>query len=548
MLLKLKHLVLVAVVMAQAAPAIAEDIALVIGNRGYRHQDTIRDASKVRQSLDALEEAGFRVFIGENLSQKEQLSLALDFDQAVDRADRVVIFLRGHIVSSDTDAWLLGTDAKTRNMFDVGGEGLSIGALLQSAARKPGGAVFMIGNGDTGVEFGRGLKAGPGAINVPQGVSLVQGPTGKLSKLIADLVSNPGQSLHKAVGSYSSDLKVTGYYPENIPFIEKTSISTSGDNNLSYADRAYWEAVKKIGTIQALQTYLERYPNGQYLYEAEDMISDLKANPERQAKADEERLKLNREKRRQIQRNLSILGFDPRGVDGVFGRGSRAAIAAWQRSRGIEGFGYLTGNQITALQAAADTRSRELEEEAARRRAEQERQDASYWRKTGREGTEGGLRAYLRRYPDGLYSEIARGHLDDIEEERLERVNREERDYWDRMSHEGSAGSYNKYISRYPNGAFVDEAKERIGRLEDESRNAELIRNAKAAEAKVAGNTIARLLIEQKLQRLGLKPGRVDGEFDDKTRRALRKFQRARQMPATGYVTQRTLVRLLAAR
>jgi peptidoglycan hydrolase-like protein with peptidoglycan-binding domain len=57
---------------------------------------------------------------------------------------------------------------------------------------------------------------------------------------------------------------------------------------------------------------------------------------------------------------------------------------------------------------------------------------------------------------------------------------------------------------------------------------------------------IARLLIEQRLTQLGDDPGAVDGTFDEATRRALRRFQRARDLPATGYVSQATMARLLA--
>ena len=36
-----------------------------------------------------------------------------------------------------------------------------------------------------------------------------------------------------------------------------------------------------------------------------------------------------RDQRRDVQRGLTLLEFDTRGTDGIFGRGSRAAIAAW---------------------------------------------------------------------------------------------------------------------------------------------------------------------------------------------------------------------------
>ena len=54
-------------------------------------------------------------------------------------------------------------------------------------------------------------------------------------------------------------------------------------------------------------------------------------------------------------------------------------------------------------------------------------------------------------------------------------------------------------------------------------------------------------MIERQLRALGLEPGAVDGRFDRDTRRALRRFQRANELPVTGFVTRSTIVRLLAS-
>lgn len=47
-----------------------------------------------------------------------------------------------------------------------------------------------------------------------------------------------------------------------------------------------------------------------------------------------DRFGLTQEERKELQRSLNAAGFDTGGVDGVFGRKSRAAIAAYQRSTG----------------------------------------------------------------------------------------------------------------------------------------------------------------------------------------------------------------------
>ena len=45
---------------------------------------------------------------------------------------------------------------------------------------------------------------------------------------------------------------------------------------------------------------------------------------------------------------------------------------------------------------------------------------------------------------------------------------------------------------------------------------------------------------------LDLKPGKVDGVFDDDTRRAIRRYQKSRRMDETGYLSEAVVVQLLA--
>jgi len=65
----------------------------------------------------------------------------------------------------------------------------------------------------------------------------------------------------------------------------------------------------------------------------------------------ERALSLNRGKRREIQRRLQLLGFDPKGVDGVLGQQSRDAISFWQSDKGFPATGFLNAVQLLALNA-----------------------------------------------------------------------------------------------------------------------------------------------------------------------------------------------------
>ena len=54
---------------------------------------------------------------------------------------------------------------------------------------------------------------------------------------------------------------------------------------------------------------------------------------------------------RDIQARLLVLGFDPNGIDGSIGRGTRAAVSAWQVSVGAPATGFLETTQLQKLTA-----------------------------------------------------------------------------------------------------------------------------------------------------------------------------------------------------
>lgn len=69
----------------------------------------------------------------------------------------------------------------------------------------------------------------------------------------------------------------------------------------------------------------------------------------------ESALDLSRNVRREIQRRLLLLGHDPRGVDGIFGPGSRAAISSWQSVQGNQSSGFLNSLNLDALKQQSES-------------------------------------------------------------------------------------------------------------------------------------------------------------------------------------------------
>ncbi|WP_220443703.1 peptidoglycan-binding domain-containing protein [Paracoccus luteus] len=164
-------------------------------------------------------------------------------------------------------------------------------------------------------------------------------------------------------------------------------------------DELLWQLAIRRGTADAYRNYLATFPNGRYVPVARARLEDLgvpvtggtetggsgaggsgaaqsaadAARAEAIARdqgaaqgqppgtaavpdsATEQALGLTRDQRRAIQSRLTALGHDTRGVDGVFGSGTRRSIGNWQRGQGLPETGYLNRSQADTLIAGGST-------------------------------------------------------------------------------------------------------------------------------------------------------------------------------------------------
>ena len=122
------------------------------------------------------------------------------------------------------------------------------------------------------------------------------------------------------------------------------------------------------------------------------------APPPLDSAAFEESLGLSREDRVLVQRGLESAGGSVGSVDGVFGPRIRAALRAWQEQRGLTSTGYLTREQADNLLA--------LGRDAARAAAE--RAGDAAWERARSSDTASAYADYLSAYPSGRHVSEAR--------------------------------------------------------------------------------------------------------------------------------------------
>jgi peptidoglycan hydrolase-like protein with peptidoglycan-binding domain len=489
--------VLVAVTMALAltTPALAERRGMVVVNAAAEEADA-------PALIAALRSRGFTTTGGAALALEAIRAGLSDLHAGGAPAERIVVALIGRFVHSPAGGWFLGAGADEPDLVGIGAEAIDLATVWQVATQAPAGAVILLGEVEGAA--GPGLAPGAGPLDaLPPGITVIRGSPEAVAGLLTSDLLAPGTPVVDALAA-RPDMEAAGLLLPGLALIPAgeapVAVSPALPDAIAAAELRDWESAQRVGTTAAYEAFLDSWPTGRFAAQARAARAVLATPPAPPQptgpEAVEQALGLDREDRRRVQRALVDLGYNTRGVDGIFGPATRSALGAWQRSAGLGATGFLAPGQIALLQGDAD-----------RARAAREAEDRAYWRSTGASGSEAGLRAYLARYPNGLFATEARRTLAAIEADRnaasddaawrharradtvaayraylrewprgrhaadaQRRIDQiegsdSERVAWDRARSEDSIGGYQEYLRRWPNGRHATEARRRIERL-----------------------------------------------------------------------------------
>lgn len=487
------------------AAALAADIALVIGNSNYRNAPTADSAAiDARAVAGVLEGGGYDVTLGIDLNRREMARNLSRFAGKITDADRVVVYYSGHALRADGVTYLAPVDQENESIVEVVLDGVPLDLVLQLVGTRPGQAVVFIDAAQLeGFTPKRFVEPGLAGINPGQGVLVVS-------------AAAPGQAIRRG-GAYESR------FARQVmrEFLEPGARLGEAMRRLRGPTWVTGEADPHLSLVPPGRGPVAgggRQPSG--------------VSPD-QAEA---QMNMSREQRYAVQENLTLLGHDPRGVDGVFGPGTRTAIRLWQRANNLTETGYLDREQFALLISQADAASRP-----------QGSAEERYWESAVASGSGDAYREYLLRFADGAHASEAREALKRMARLRTDAQAVQEMQVWRAASLADKPWDYRNYLRSYPVGIWQPEAEERLAALiaTPALAPAPPPRDPRADEAALGLARTDRLSVEQRLNYLHFPPGNIDGFFDASTRRAINDYQRSRGFEPSGYLDQPTIVRLL---
>jgi uncharacterized caspase-like protein len=328
-----------------------------------------------------LSKVGFKVTHVTNLDQMAFRKALQEFGREANGADLAVIFYAGHGVEVENRNFLLPTDVSLSADSDVEFEAIPLDLVMNALSRVSGVRIVLLDacrdNPFTAAmrsqatrSIGRGLAAIEPEAGTLVGYAAKEGTTafdgtGRNSPYTAGLLAHlgePGLDIQFVFRKVRDTvLAATGGKQEPFTYgalpgreIFIVPPLRGSDNDRETDEIALWRAVRASKSRQALEGYIDRYPDGLFVALARFQLEQLQKQDRRQTFPDSDDTPED-ELARQIQRELTRVGCDPGETDGIWGGRTQDALRRYgQYSNNVFDVSKPTALVLNELEASTD--------------------------------------------------------------------------------------------------------------------------------------------------------------------------------------------------
>jgi hypothetical protein len=301
---------------AVAQPSGENRLALVIGNAAYRNSPLLNPVNDARLMESALREAGFTVIKAENASLREMRRLLRDFGDRLKQNGGVGLFyFAGHGLQVRGENYLVSVDSDIRNEDEVADDALNAQLVLekmQSAGNRVNVVILDACRNNPFAVRSRSSVLGLATMHAPSGSIIAYstapgsvasdggGQNGLYTQHLARVIPQAGVPIEEAFKMVRAAVRRESNN-QQVPW-ENTALegqfffkpaagqlvaSAARPDSLplpvasgpSEREMAYWENVRNSGSVQELQSYLDRYPNGEFAAIARSRIANVSRPP-----------------------------------------------------------------------------------------------------------------------------------------------------------------------------------------------------------------------------------------------------------------------------
>lgn len=454
---------LMLIVLAEGrAFAAADKVALVIGNSAYSNVAKLTNPSNDAQDVaEALRNVGFTVKVATNLDERGMRAALREFEPLASASSVALVYYAGHGIEVNGVNYLIPVDASLKRDTYIQDEAVPLGRVLETIAQAKTLRMVLLDACRDNPFIAQMERTNSGR-SISRGLARVE-PT---AATIVSFAAAEGATAMDGDG-------------RNSPFARAllNHIATPGLEVKLVLGRASNEVRQKTQGRQVPAVYWT--PGGEEVY----LVNAPAASPQQQATEDPAADYLL------AQKLNSIAGWD--AFLKRYSQGFHAELARAAK---------------TELEAKANGRPEQLvvADKVDTRSPSEITTEEAYWRTIRTSVVLEDFRSYLRRFPNGLFADLARSRVEALT--RAAAVN---------AALVGEAGSPDRAMLR------------------------------KAALAKV--DAMPKTMVQYGLIALGYPVKTITGVLDADTRRAVRQYQASVDEPQTGSLTSQQTVDLLLA-